>query len=213
MIKFVGRGQTLSSLHQKLQERERVAIFAIAGMGGVGKTELALQYSLYHQQRKTYAGGICWLQAGEVDIGTQIVNFARIQLDLQPPDDWDLEKQVSYCWRRWREGEVLIVLDDVRDYQDLESYLPPAESRFKLLITTRRQWLGESFEQLNLEVLSEAASLELLVSFVGEARIDREINEAKQLCGDLGYLPLGLELVGRYLKRKQDLSLAQTQCT
>ncbi|NER97302.1 MAG: hypothetical protein F6J86_26225 [Symploca sp. SIO1B1] len=114
---------------------------------------------------------------------------------------------------RWREGEVLVVLDDVRDYQDLESYLPPAESRFKLLITTRRQWLGESFEQLNLEVLSEAASLELLVSFVGEARIDREINEAKQLCGDLGYLPLGLELVGRYLKRKQDLSLAQTQCT
>jgi len=209
VIKFVGRDEALSSLHAKLQERERVAICTIAGMGGVGKTELALQYSLYHQQRKTYTGGICWLQAGEVNIGTQIVNFARTQLDLQPPEDWKLQDQVSYCWRRWREGEVLIVLDDVRDYQDIESYLPPAESRFKLLITTRRQWLGESFEQLNLEVLSEAASLELLVSFVGEARIDREINEAKQLCGDLGYLPLGLELVGRYLKRKQDLSLAQ----
>ncbi|NEP62967.1 MAG: tetratricopeptide repeat protein [Symploca sp. SIO2G7] len=208
-MKFVGRDETLSSLHEKLKERERVAIFAIAGMGGIGKTELALQYSLYHQQQKTYAGGICWLQVGEVNIGTQIVNFAKIHLDLQPPDDWDLEEQVKYCWRSWREGEVLVVLDDVRDYQDIESYLPPAESRFKLLITSRRQWLGESFEQLNLEVLSEEASLELLVSFVGKERIDREINEAKQLCEDLGYLPLGLELVGRYLKRKQDLSLAQ----
>ncbi|NET55518.1 MAG: hypothetical protein F6K47_04795 [Symploca sp. SIO2E6] len=208
MIKFVGRDDALSSLHHKLRERERVVICAIAGMGGIGKTELALQYSLSHQQ--TYAGGICWLQAGEVDVGTQIVNFARTQLDLQPPDDRELKDQVSYCWRRWREGEVLIVLDDVRDYQDVQSYLPSsAQSRFKLLITSRRQWLGESFELLNLEVLSEDDSLELLVSFVGEKRIAREINQAQQLCGDLGYLPLGLELVGRYWKRKQDLSLAQ----
>jgi len=205
----VGRDKTLSSLHQKLQEKERVAICAIAGMGGIGKTELALQYSLYHQQQETYTGGICWLQAGEVDVGTQIVNFARTQLDLQPPENWELQDQVKYCWRRWREGEVLVVLDDVRDYQDIESYLPPAESRFKVLITTRRQWLAESLEQVNLEVLSEKASLKLLVSFVGKKRIQGDINQAKGLCGDLGYLPLGLELVGRYLKRKQDLSLAQ----
>ncbi|NES19285.1 MAG: tetratricopeptide repeat protein [Symploca sp. SIO3E6] len=177
-------------------------------MGGIGKTELALQYSLYHQQQKTYPGGICWLQAGNIDLGTQIVNFARTKLDLQPPDDWELPDKVSYCWGHWREGEVLVILDDVGDYQAIKSYLPPAELRFKVLVTTRRQYLGE-FEQLNLEVLSEEESLELLVSFVGEKRIQREFNQAQQLCRELGYLPLGLELVGRYLKRKQDLSLAQ----
>jgi len=154
----VGRREALSSLHQKLQEKERVAICAIAGMGGIGKTELALQYSLYHQQQKTYPGGICWLQAGKIDLGTQIVNFARIYLDLQPPEDWELPDKVSYCWGHWREGEVLVILDDVGDYQDIESYLPPAELRFKVLVTTRRQYLGE-FEQLNLEVLSEEESL------------------------------------------------------
>ncbi|NEP58658.1 MAG: tetratricopeptide repeat protein [Symploca sp. SIO2G7] len=203
----MGRDDALLSLHQKLQEKERVAICAIAGMGGIGKTELALQYSLYHQKQKTYPGGICWLQAGGVDVGIDIVKFARTKLDLQPPDG-ELQDQVSYCWGHWREGEVLVVLDDVRDYQQIEPYLPPAELRFKVLITSRRQWLGE-FEQLNLEVLSAEESLELLVSFVGEKRIQQEINEAQQLCGDLGYLPLGLELVGRYLKRKQDLPLAQ----
>ncbi|NER97832.1 MAG: tetratricopeptide repeat protein [Symploca sp. SIO1B1] len=208
-IKFVGRAEALSTLHQKLQTREQVVICAISGMGGMGKTELALQYAQYHQHQGSYSGGMCWLQAGEMDLGTQIVNFARAQLEVLPPDELDLPTQVAYCWQHWREGEVLVVLDDVRDYQDVKSYLPPAESRFKVLITTRQKWLGESFEQLNLEVLSEEASLELLVSFVGKERIEQELKEAKQLCKELGFLPLGLELVGRYLKRKQYLSLAQ----
>ncbi|NER91549.1 tetratricopeptide repeat protein [Moorena sp. SIO3A2] len=209
MINFVGRSETLSSLHQKLQATERVAICALSGMGGVGKTELALQYALHHEQQGTYPGGLCWLQAAEAEIGTQIVSFAKVQLDVQIPEGLKLPEQVAYCWRHWEEGGVLVVLDDVRDYQEVKSYLPPAESRFKVLITTRRKWLGESFEQLNLEVLSEDASLELLVSFVGQERIERELNEAKQLCEELGYLPLGLELVGRYLKRKEDWSVAQ----
>lgn len=209
VIKFVGRNEALETLHQKLQQTERVAICAVAGMGGIGKTELALQYALHHEQQGTYPGGLCWLQAAEADIGTQFVSFAKIQLDVQIPDGLELPEQVAYCWRRWRErkGEVLLVFDDVRSYEKVQPYLPPAEPRFKVLITTRRLELGESFEQLRLEVLSENAAIELLVSFVGEERIKHEREQAKQLCQELGCLPLGLELVGRYLKRKQDLSL------
>ncbi|MEP0755217.1 tetratricopeptide repeat protein [Trichocoleus sp. Lan] len=209
VIQFVGRDEAFKTLHEQLQQKERVAICAIAGMGGVGKTELALQYALSHQQQGTYPGGLCWLQAAEADIGTQIISFARVQLDLQIPDGLDLLEQVAYCWRHWRGGEVLLVLDDVRSYEKIKPYLPPAEPRFKVLITTRRQGLGESFELLRLEVLSQDAAIKLLVSFVGEERIHRELDQAKQLCEELGYLPLGLELVGRYLKRKPDLSIAQ----
>ncbi|NER20494.1 MAG: hypothetical protein F6J96_07195 [Symploca sp. SIO1C2] len=43
--KFVGRDEVLVTLHQQLQQNEPVAISAVAGMGGIGKTELALQYS------------------------------------------------------------------------------------------------------------------------------------------------------------------------
>lgn len=209
VIQFVGRDEALNTLHEQLQQKERVAICAIAGMGGVGKTELALQYALSQQQQGTYPGGLCWLQAAQADVGTQIISFARVQLDLQIPDGLDLPEQVAYCWRHWRGGEVLLVLDDVSSYEKIKPYLPPAEPRFKVLITTRRQGLGESFELLRLEVLSENAAIKLLVSFVGEERIHGELDQAKQLCAELGYLPLGLELVGRYLKRKPDLSLVQ----
>jgi tetratricopeptide (TPR) repeat protein len=209
VIQFVGRDEALKTLHEQLQQKERVALCAIAGMGGVGKTELALQYAQSHQQQGTYSGGLCWLQAAQAEVGTQIISFARVQLDLQIPDGLDLQEQVAYCWRHWRGGEVLLVFDDVRRYEKIKPYLPPAKPRFKVLITTRRQGLGESFELLRLEVLPEEAAIELLVSFVGEERIYGELDQAKQLCAELGYLPLGLELVGRYLKRKPDLSLAQ----
>ncbi|WP_414584183.1 tetratricopeptide repeat protein [Scytonema sp. PCC 10023] len=237
---FVGREKELQDLHQLLQENDRVAIAAIAGMGGVGKTELALQYAIAH--RESYQGGICWLLALQ-DVGLNLVKFARTHLDLNPPEispDFDLLAQVQYCWRNWREGEVLLVLDNVTDYKQVKPYLPTSSSRFKVLMTTRQR-LGVSIAKLSLDVLQPEAALELLQSLVGVERIEKEndltplppslvgkgeLNSpllqgeglgersngelvALQLCEWLGYLPLGLELVGRYLARKEDLSLAE----
>ena len=51
-------------------------------MDGVEKTELALQYAHIHWQQQTYLGEVCWLMARELDLGTQIVTFARVHLQL-----------------------------------------------------------------------------------------------------------------------------------
>ncbi|MGI2909605.1 NB-ARC domain-containing protein [Tolypothrix sp. VBCCA 56010] len=208
-VKFVGRAEELLSLSQQLQANNQLVITAINGMGGVGKTELATQYALIHLLLSTYKGGICWLRARSEDVGIQIVQFARTQLDLKPPEDFNIIDQVQYCWRRWREGDVLLVFDDVTDYEQVKPYLP-LSSRFKVLITTR-QLLGTSIKQLSLDVLQPEAALELLKSLVQETpeRIERELAVANQLCEWLGYLPLGVELVGRYLARKQDLALTE----
>ncbi|MEH2091700.1 tetratricopeptide repeat protein [Nostoc sp.] len=208
VMEFVGREKDLENLHQLLQENEQVVIAAVAGMGGVGKTELALQYARNH--RETYKGGICWLLAKVGDVGIQVVQFARSVLDLNLPEGLDVFAQVQYCWRNWREGDVLLVLDDVGEYQQVKPYLPSSSSRFKVLITTR-QYLGASIKQLSLDVLQPEAALELLKSFFKETpqRIEQELAVANQLCKWLGYLPLGLELVGRYLKRKVDVSLTE----
>jgi len=118
-IKFVGRTDTLEQLHQALQQNSQVAITTIEGMGGVGKTELATQYSLLHLLLNTYPGGICWLRVRDEDIGTQILRFAEAKLGIKPPEDWDIKSQVEFCWSRWqekKEGNVLIILDDVNDY-------------------------------------------------------------------------------------------------
>ncbi|WP_293071758.1 MULTISPECIES: tetratricopeptide repeat protein [unclassified Moorena] len=210
----------METLHQRLQQAERVVISAISGMGGIGKTELALQYAINYY-RKHYLAGVCWLQARDVDLGnlgTQIVKFARNKMKLSVPQKLDdqplnLDEQAQWCWDNWQPSDnlVLVILDDVTEYDKIKAYLPPNHPRFKIIITTRKQSLAESFEMLPLQVLSEAAALELLESLIGKERLNRQWSEAKKLCKWLGYLPLGLELVGRYLKTKKDISLTDMQ--
>jgi tetratricopeptide (TPR) repeat protein len=205
-VEFVGRTEQLSELHQLLEKNNQVVIAAIAGMGGVGKTELAIQYAQGHAE--TYKGGICWLYPKRGDIGVQIVEFAIAHFpNFTLPNGLTLAGQVQFCWQRWAEGQVLIVIDDVADYRQIKSYLP-SESRFKMLITTRER-LSKPLARLDLDVLKPKAALALLKSLVERERLKREPWVARNLCNWLGYLPLGLELVGQYLAQDEDLSLAE----
>ncbi|MEM8641839.1 MAG: tetratricopeptide repeat protein, partial [Cyanobacteria bacterium P01_G01_bin.54] len=206
---FVGRENALTTLHQQLQGTDRVAIASVTGMGGVGKTELALQYA--RANASSYPAGLCWLSAREVDLGAQILAFGRKQLGLEAPDTLDnLKDQVEWFWANWRPptGAALVVLDDVADYGTIRDYLP-SETRFKVVCTTRLQTLSLGFERLPLEVLEPQDALKLLRSLAGDERVKAEPEQAVQLCGWVGWLPLGLELVGQYLHQRQTVSLGK----
>lgn len=245
---FVGRKQELQTLHQLLQEHDQVAI---AGVTGVGKTELALQYAKANLDY--YTGGICWLFA-RFDLGLQLVELARSHFPNSTiPPGLTPATQIAYCWQHWTpsQGSVLLILDDVTDYQQVKPYLPPLSSRFKVLITTQQQ-LEKSVQLLHLDVLTPSAALNLLASRIGKYRVKDTRGKpfgvdskpkkgkqkipsqplltktpiakvgqgltapltqgiAEQLCECLGYLPLGLELVGGYLQQDRNLSLQKMQ--
>jgi tetratricopeptide (TPR) repeat protein len=191
-----------------LQVDKPVVISAVSGMGGIGKSELALQYAFVHLTT-TYPGGICWLKARE-DLGLQIVEFARIYANLEPPTDWDLVEKVRWCWQQWRDAATLIIFDDVQGYSDIQPFFPPPKSQFRVLLTSRSKFPAP-VQDCEIKVLIEARSIELLGSFSADVKssIDADLATSEKICHWLGYLPLGLELVGRYLAKKPDLSLAE----
>lgn len=61
-----------------------------------------------------------------------------------------------------------------------------------------------NIEDISLEILSANKALELLKKLVSEQKVNQELETAKELCKWLGYLPLGIELVGSYLVQKSD---------
>jgi tetratricopeptide (TPR) repeat protein len=195
-------------LHQQFQDGNPVQISAISGMGGIGKSELALQYA-YQHVKSTYPGGVLWLKARE-DIGLQILDFVRLHADLVPPTDWTILEKVRWCWKEWRDELTLIVFDDVQQYANIEDFLPPPSSQFRTLLGSRSKFPAP-VRNYDIKVLSEAAAVGLLGSFAPDLRlrVDADLPTAREICLWLGYLPLGLELVGRYLAQKPDLTLVQ----
>ncbi|MEG5001856.1 tetratricopeptide repeat protein [Microcoleus sp. B4-D4] len=206
----------MQQLHGLLQDGSRVAIAAASGMGGIGKTELAWQYATFHREHNTYPAGIWWVFVREIDLAPQVLQKA-LRMGIQPPDTLDnLEERLQFCYEEWAKktsGNALLVLDDVNDYRAVQRLLP-RNPRFKVLLTAR-QIVPPPVGCLPLKVLKPGAALKLLRLTAGDlpgnglGRIDAQLEDAQALCQWLDYLPLGIELVGRYLRRKRALSFAE----
>jgi tetratricopeptide (TPR) repeat protein len=210
---FVGRKQDLKNLHEALQSEGKVSVCAVRGMGGVGKTELAIQYALSEEFQQSYLA-CYWFSLNQGDLATQILLKASPYLAMPEAlqKSGSVEAQVKWCWQNWHPstGNILVIIDDVKNLADIPPALMPIAARFKVMVTTRQRNLSPSFRELSLGILSEAESLELFTKIVDaqeSSRIKNERETTKAICKYLGYLPLALELVANYLKDDQMLSL------
>ncbi len=181
-------------------------------MGGLGKTELAVQYATRHLA--DYPGGICWLNGRVSDLVAQLLSLVTLELGLEVPQKTQgrpttTAEQVDWCWRNWRPaGPVLVVLDDVDDWAKCAPVMPK-ESRFRVLVTTREQALARQFRTIALDALELPQALDLLAQLEKCDRVVGDRPSAEMLCDLVGRLPLGIELVGRYLAGDRFLTLAE----
>ncbi len=208
---FVGRVKELEDIHTQMQEGQGVSVCAVEGMGGLGKSELALQYA--QRYRQEYVARY-WLSLRGVGLAQAVVTLASRYLDLpEAMQSQTVEAQAEWCWQNWipTEGKVLVIFDDVTDLASIPKQARPLADRFQILVTTRKRKLSSQFADIPLDVISEAEALELLRKLLGKSRVDREEIAAIAICEYLGCLPLGVELAGRYLQLDEDLSLSDYQ--
>ncbi|WP_366931708.1 NB-ARC domain-containing protein [Nostoc sp. NOS(2021)] len=90
-----------------------------------------------------------------------------------------------------KQDTVLLVFDDVKDWNQIQPYLPLKGSRFKVLITTRQN-TGLTYPSLRLGELSADGALELLTTQLGKDRVEKELEFAKGLYRFVDYVPIGL---------------------
>ncbi|WP_376750914.1 tetratricopeptide repeat protein [Microcystis wesenbergii] len=208
-VNFVGREDELTLIHQQLQTEQGVIVCAVEGLGGIGKTALALEYAKRYQQE--YAAQY-WLSLRLSGLAEEIVKLAGPYLSLpEILKKESLEKQVYWYWQNWlpQQGKLLLILDDVPNIDRIPDRILPKDSRIKILVTTRERCLSTEFESIALDVLPLDKCVELLTKIVGTAKVEKEKALVEQICHEiLGRLTLAVELVGEYLAKNRHLKFS-----
>ena len=110
---FVGRSDDLESLHAVLQKREPVGIrpAGLTGMGGIGKTQLAVEYVYRHKD--DYPDGIFWVNAAE----PLAQGLAQVGARLRPETlDQSADRQLRVAFEELnRRPDALLVFDNLED--------------------------------------------------------------------------------------------------
>lgn len=201
---FTGREDELADLHQSITTGKRQAI---TGLGGVGKTSLAIEYAHHYQSEYPI---IFWaLASDQASFNSSCVKIAQ-ELNLPEKDAQEQVRAVENWFKTQK--DYLLILDNA---DDPDAFKPDAFLSFithaggYLLITTRSSTMRRLniIRHLNLEVLTPEHGALLLLRRAGwlapEAALTQVLSEhqlqAQHISQELGGLPLALEQAGAYL--------------
>jgi tetratricopeptide (TPR) repeat protein len=189
---FTGREDLLLALRRVLVSRERTAVVpqALHGLGGVGKTQLAVEY-VYR-----YAGDydlVWWIPAEQSSQVKASLSGLANQLGL--PSSLDMAQTASAVLEalRTRRRNWLLVYDNADEPEDLEGLIPAAGGH--VLVTSRNLAWAHPDRAVEVDVFERDESLALL-----KKRVDGiSSTEADELSAKLGDLPLALEQAATWL--------------
>ena len=194
---FTGREQLLASLRSQLAARHRAAL---SGLGGVGKTQAAIEYAVRH--RTEYQNGVFWVNAGTTSgLTSGFVEIAKtLRLPAATSSDQEQIVRAVLDWLNARD-RWLLILDNVDERREARPFVP-TNDKGDLIITSRESVFQELGIARGLEVvdLDSDEALRFLLARTGRSEVDpREREAATELAAELGHLPLALEQAAAYV--------------
>ena len=190
---FTGRDDLLDRLHRTLTSARPAALTqTLRGLGGVGKTQTALEYLYRHAADYDV---VWWVAAEEQStLGRDLAALAA-ELKLVAKGARDQEAAVAAA-RRWLEGHArwLLVFDNAEDPAALRDILPRGGAGHAIITSRRSDW--GSVGSLAVEPFERPDS----VRFLESRGAGSETPAAGELAEVLGDLPLALEQAAAYLE-------------
>jgi hypothetical protein len=200
---FTGREEVLKRLEVELGSTGATAIAqrqAISGLGGVGKTQAAIEYA-GRNSNKYHA--ILWAVAETKE--SLISDFVMIAKVLNLPEANAPEQNfIVTAVKHWldRNDGWLLILDNADDPAVVEDFLPQ-NLRGHLLLTSRAQVFDVLgiLNPIELEEMTPSNARDFLIARTGRHDLNSSEHEAiESLAQELDYLPLALEQAGAYVK-------------
>jgi hypothetical protein len=199
---FVGRQTLLRTVEEQLAAQDTAAVLphALHGLGGVGKSQLVLEYIYTHQYDYRV---ICWIPAERESLVLAALATLAAQLGVAPTDQDPAGvpaagTAVPAALEALRTGvpydNWLLVFDNAEDVEMVRGYFP-ANAPGKIIVTSRNRGWERVATSLPVNVFEREESIELLQKRAAD--LPRE--DADRLAEALGDLPLAVEQAGAWL--------------
>jgi tetratricopeptide (TPR) repeat protein len=209
---FTGREEILQALHRQLDTDQAIALTqssALHGLGGVGKTQIALEYAYRHMLEYS---AVFWIGAETTE--HMIASFLRIAEILQVAQRHNKDQQRAVAdVQQWlnTHGGWLLIWDNVEDLDLLQHFLPTARNGATLL-TTRNAAFRTFAYAMDLPPMRQEEGVLFLLRRAKLLSVEATGPQARQLASSvpeqytaaeglvlaMGGLPLALDQAGAY---------------
>ncbi|MFF3545657.1 BTAD domain-containing putative transcriptional regulator [Streptomyces platensis] len=211
---FTGRTEAVAHLASALRGAAggRAPVVAtLSGLGGVGKTALALHVA--HSVRGRFPDGQLYVDLqgtgrAPADSGAVLTHFLRALgvADSAVPDG--LEQKSALYRSLIADRRVLVLLDNARDSAQVRPLLPGAPGCAALVTGRARTLALPGAGRVDVEVMDEAEALGLLRAIVGAERAAAEPEAARELVAVCDGLPLAVRIAAARLASRPGWALA-----
>jgi hypothetical protein len=190
---FTGRMGLLDRLRAGLAASgRRPAVVALTGMGGVGKSQLALEYA--YRWQADY-DRVWWVRAEQP--ATLLADYAALATELGLPERDDPDQDVAVAAvRGWleRNQRWLLVFDNAEEGAAVRPVLPRGGGGGVVITSRNPAWRREA-SAIPVDVLSRDEAVAFLLERTGQ----HDPQAAEELADAIGELPLALEQAGAYI--------------